>query len=672
MSNIDDYEEDRKALVKEYEEKESGPYEDYDDESLSSLRQTTPDNYGEENITQGKENLKEIQESFSQESNSESFQEEINSQNEEIEIPEEELEDYKPSQISKGIRRPTKNKSLSDKDLFRRTTSIFEQVKDIKVSLLYTKDTNMVYPSNVVDGKKNYTINIASPAHKAIPKYTALNHELAHLAFDTFMGETSKVYFSKKKDNLPEGYAYNDYAQELYDMSANVLEDERIESKLGDLYLGTNNRFLDCKEKLGKELGEQESPDPASALLATRFGRSDLVPKEWREACKEAIDGVHMTDKYGLLVVGNKYIDTVLNPWLIENGKVVPKKDGRNKMYDDDSNKGDGEGKIEKARDNARNFNQKCDHRYMKEDEEEDDPKGEMPSLEESKEEGEKENDDVRKKIEENSQQRHQSSYMPEDCGTIKQINRYDSSQQLEYNMSVARGLNRIFRELQSKNKYRLYETGDQLDIGAVIRKKARGFGDVFRQKRITSDLTILVSIDVSGSMNGEPVQSAAKMCATVFKAIEGVKGINFYAFGWNGSYGSLDVNEIKDLKGCKGINTNGGGGGTPTQEAMAYSVARLIQMKGKRKVLIFITDGEPSNGAIGRAKVQKWVKEARRRGYVVIGMYPAGYATGGQDFGMENMFGKGHYMIYENMDKASGEVLGLFKKLAMTQIKGR
>jgi len=302
-----------------------------------------------------------------------------------------------------------------------------------------------------------------------------------------------------------------------------------------------------------------------------------------------------------------------------------------------------------------------------------------MPTLDESKEKGEEETEEVRKKIEENGQNGPaNSSFMPEDCGRIVKIDRFNNNQPLEYNMSVAKGLNRIFRELQSKNKYKLYETGDQLDIGAVIRKKARGFGEVFKQKKIVSDLTILVSIDVSGSMSGQPVDSAAKMCATVYKAIEGVKGINFYAFAWNGGNGHLDITEIDNLRDCKAINCDGGSGGTPTQEAMAYSVARLIQMKGKRKVLIFITDGEPSNGQVGRAKVQKWVKEARRRGYVVIGMYPAGYPVGRSEdgytsnFGMENMFGKGHYMIYENMDKASGEVLGLFKKLAMKQVKGR
>jgi len=297
------------------------------------------EDYGEENITQGKESFSEIHD---EENSSESIQE--------TQIPEEELEEYTSSQISKGIRRPTKYKSLSDKDLFRRTSSIFEQVKDIKINLKYTRDNNMVYPTSNYNDDKEYNINIQSPSNKNVPKYTALNHELSHLIFDTFMGGTSKQYFSKKKEKLPEGYDYNDYASELYDYAANVLEDERCESKLGDVYIGTGKRFDTCKEKLGKAL-DYESPDPCSALLAQRCGRADLIPKEWRNACKEAIDGVRMTDKYGLLLVGDKFIDTVLNPWLIENGKKIPKKDGN---QPDDSVEGRGNGKLEKSKSNSK------------------------------------------------------------------------------------------------------------------------------------------------------------------------------------------------------------------------------------------------------------------------------------------------------------------------------
>jgi len=249
----------------------------------------------EESITQGKEILEENEEGS----------QEIFSEVQE-EIPEEELEDYKPSQISKGIRRPIKSKSLSDRDLFRRTASIFEQAKDIKIDINYKHDNNMVFPKKR-HNTDEYIINVQSPADKAIPKYTALNHELAHLAFDTFIGGTSKKEFAKKVVDLGGEYKYKDYAEDLYDMCANVLEDERVESKLGDVYIGTAKRFTKTTKKIGENF-TYTPPDPCSALLATRMGRLDIVPEEWKDACKEAIEGVRMTDKYGLLITGNKFI----------------------------------------------------------------------------------------------------------------------------------------------------------------------------------------------------------------------------------------------------------------------------------------------------------------------------------------------------------------------------
>jgi len=169
-------------------------------------------NYSEENITQENEEspFEEIKDDFQE--SEETFSEE---ENEEV---------LTTSQISKGIRRPSKFKSLSEKDLFRRTTSIFEQAKNVKIRLEYTNENNLIQPTQ--SDNTEYRINLKSPANKAVPKYTALNHELAHVSFDTFMGGTSKEHFNKKIKGLPTDYVYGSYAEELYDMAANVLEDE--------------------------------------------------------------------------------------------------------------------------------------------------------------------------------------------------------------------------------------------------------------------------------------------------------------------------------------------------------------------------------------------------------------------------------------------------------------
>ena len=157
-------------------------------------------------------------------------------------------------------------------------------------------------------------------------------------------------------------------------------------------------------------------------------------------------------------------------------------------------------------------------------------------------------------------------------------------------------------------------------------------------------------------------------MCNHIL-AIEGLKGIKFHCFVWNGGDGHLAITEVNKLEECRSINCEGPGA-TPTPEAMAFSVARLKQLGGKNKVLIFITDGSPDGGGEGTKTVRKWVREARKDGTVVIGMYPAA-GEDGDDYGMAEMFGAGHFMLFQDMDKASGKIINVFKQLVFAQVKG-
>ena len=615
-------------------------------------------------------------EKFIQNKDEESFQEEDYSQIEEID---ESLE----SSDLKGIRRPNQSKSLTERDLIRRTASIFESAKDCKVVLTYDGrgSGNWVAKGRVdEDGKQTYTVNLESPAIKGIPKYTGANHEFGHLAFDSLIGQTCMEYFRRQiPPQVKEEHKM--HAFEMYGMASNVLEDERMESLMGDLYAGTGKRFKEYKKKIGKGYGEKQvvnqwkqeerekaecgkAINPVQAILYERFGRSDLVPKKWQKICKECIEDVRMTGREGTITVGDKFISEVLNPWILENGQESSKSpNGKGK------GNGKGEGKMQKSGDMAKQFNDKCDHKGLGNPPETiEKPK----SLNEVKKEGQKEVDNLKEKIDENNRKAQtKRNTMPPDCGVIKYIDRHDKNIKIEYNARVAQSLNRIFRELQAKTRYKLHEDGDMLDMSAVIRRKARGFGNVFKKRRIKSDLTLCVSVDVSGSMNGQPVAEARKMSATIFKAIEGISGINFHTFAWNGGNGRLDISEIHRYNDVRSINCEGLGG-TPTPEAMAYSVSRLKEMGGKNKVLIFITDGSPNNGMTGCKSVKKWVKIARNEGINVIGVYSGGtsYYGSEENWAMTEMFGKGNYMVYEDMNKSSASVISKFKQFAVKAVR--
>jgi len=94
--------------------------------------------------------------------------------------------------------------------------------------------------------------------------------------------------------------------------------------------------------------------------------------------------------------------------------------------------------------------------------------------------------------------------------------------------------------------------------------------------------------------------------------------------------------------------------------------------MGGKNKVLIFITDGSPNNGMTGCKIVHKWVKIAREDGIQVLGVYTGGtsYYKEQDNWAMSEMFGKGDYLIYENMNTSSASVISKFKQFAMKAIR--
>ena len=93
---------------------------------------------------------------------------------------------------------------LSDKDWFEKTTDIVEGVRDCKVTLTYlnsTKSGSRFKLANCKEGShdKEFFLNVATPAVKGIEKFTALNHELGHILFETPMAEAKKN--NKKMDS---------------------------------------------------------------------------------------------------------------------------------------------------------------------------------------------------------------------------------------------------------------------------------------------------------------------------------------------------------------------------------------------------------------------------------------------------------------------------------------
>ena len=187
---------------------------------------------------------------------------------------------------------------LSDKEWFEKTTDIVEGVRDCKVVLTYLNSQNQVqdkhWTSANKEHEKEYLLNVATPAVKGIEKFTALNHELGHILFQTPMAEAKKIITKWTKDVHGVRCEAQDLKFKTYWNMFNVLEDQRIESMMARLWLANDDRFDKAKKNRGK-LHKKCPNNPVDKMLNIRFFREDLVKnqrdfKVFKQALEDVVD----------------------------------------------------------------------------------------------------------------------------------------------------------------------------------------------------------------------------------------------------------------------------------------------------------------------------------------------------------------------------------------------
>ncbi len=535
------------------------------------------------------------------------------------------------------------------KDYIDRTRTIWEKVTDTMIKMEYIDDE----PS--VRGGNDYAIiNIPPDQDERIQKIN-FNHESAHILFDSlivnFRGENEKIY----KEKIPLQIRNLDLKEEMmsiFNVCTNIIDDERVESLMGEVYMGTGKDFKARSKELGLLL-TKEAKDPISALFMARFQRDDLIPNKYKEAVK-TLENVKLTEKEGTLLVSKKYIEDYVIPFILSN---LPDKENPVPTL-----------QLQNTFEECSYQSRKCDHNDLVSNSIIDEESLEE-GLEKLKEGGLAKVEEVKDKIEE--QARSRNSLLMPDADKLKFIDRYVEDNDYYVNPIIANGMNKILRNIQAKNKVKFTDSGVDLSIAEVIKRKARGWGDkVFTRRKRTSNLEVTISIDASGSM-GTTISTARDMVATMFKGIEGVSGINLEAIIWGGGdLGGVGITVINDIKQCKSIRVHEGYGGTPTPFAVEYSVRTIEKKKGRNKLLVVITDGSPSGSGDGYRDAYELtydeIKRARNKNIGVFGMFLGGYESNH----MDRLFGKGGYMIVEDMEEASGKLLDRFQRIVLQQVK--
>jgi len=501
-------------------------------------------------------------------------------------------------------------KILSEKELFEKTKGIVEHAINAKINLTFRRGNNFCQyhptPKNKKLDEKEYTINIATPAVKGIDKYTALLHELGHVLYKSPFTPINKLLKNSKNYSL-------------YYLIFNVLEDHRIESHLSENYIAYRQRFEKTCTALGKKLVDQPTADPLDILLAIRFNQEEKV-KDTKNFVhyKKALEDVKNTDEFGALRVfisikkkieedlsldstyadiQNKYSDKSTSK---NNSRPVVRTKHQNEMIEKVS-KQEGVKEIDQQTKAEKYGSRKLE---ISDSEKKLIPKELLQEsfddieikkiLEDGKIQGKKQFEEIQERM---LSVGTVSENLP---SNVNIVNRNEEKYTIDY--KVSSNLNKIFKKLKMKNKPYVDYQGYEIDIEEYVNNLIRGINinKSFENRKKSQGSSIVISIDGSGSMEGNSIKIARKLVATIYESLKGIPEIEVKGNIWAGnSMGDIGITEINSMNDVKKITIGTKGGGyfsTPTHMGLEYSGRMLKKMKGEKKLLILITDGYPNH----------------------------------------------------------------------------
>jgi len=555
------------------------------------------------------------------------------------------------------------NDFLSEQDYDRKKAGIISRVVNASIDVHYAKDINCAQETYVNDERKGFRITKAKPKLKGIDGNTAMNHELAHVLFNSFDPralQTIKDWaFQWGTTNTP---AYGK-AFQVYHTAMNVIEDQRIESLWGRIYLGNFRDFIRVRKKLGKELTYIDHP--SAVLLAERFFRPDLVTPSKYAHVAPFIHDVEGKDLKATMIVMKR-----IKPYLDEQIKINTVQQVEYKTQHDKYREVAGKLSDSTEPEESARLMKQRNHEYEKLKEMsvlqhkldtpidterrqppvKNDSLGEKGTTYTDDELGTNNYEESLKSSEEQATQELQEIKQSMEGSDMVKVPSYVREKPIDKRMPhepvidkhVVANFKGLLRTFKEKTHEDASDEGYDLDIGEYINMKANGYGDCFIEDKDTNGLSIVLSIDGSGSMashNG----MVANMVATMEEATKNEKQIDIKTIVWSSDHRGnvalqrFDKGDIKYLPSQRG-------GYTPTHFGIEAGSKELAKMNGRRKLLVVITDGYPNyhnNGvkvrtdATASATIKSYKKALRTTPNIaVVGV---GFGTNSL---MRNMFG--------------------------------
>lgn len=464
---------------------------------------------------------------------------------------------------------------------------------------------------------KTFILNIQDPLYseetRNIDQYVLFKHELAHIVAGTFK------YKLIPNQILGKDYITHQQSRMVHSIW-NVLEDQRVESFLGRIYMGDSIRFLDMRNKIGEnQKGEQFEANIVNYLLAVRFNRSDELDKN-SELYKDAVKALSLVEKlppegsiYLTKYLARKYLNGFNTDQIIQNAE--------------DENNHNGYGRK----------NPDLNNDLL-------DENGEV--IEETLKNLEKEVNMYEARITKKLSKLNITS--PENLKIVRTegtVSRTKSGENYapKINLEFSNNLKKVLSHITEKNKIKYSDYGNEISISNYIKSKAGQHGLLYKTKKRTQKLTIYLSIDVSGSMQYEDLELITDMVYNIFNSTENNNNIKVICDTWAGNKESCGICRITNKKQASDkICHMGTYNGTPTHISLAEANKFASGVNSENKLFIFISDGYP-NEITGNKNptdiCKKYVNSIKKMGFKVIPIFVSKSHIYGNSF-MKKVFG--------------------------------
>ena len=497
--------------------------------------------------------------------------------------------------------------------IFTKTCQQINNIKDTNYKLIIANQRDI--------SKKEKLIHITKYDTK-----TNLEHSLAHILYDSKVPNIEVLKQISHTGSIQGCMILKDIIH--------TLEAERVEYNWGLVYYGSKQQFE--KQRNGR-ITDAEL-DPISAIQFVRNGEIDQVKGTKYEKAIDIVNGVHGCDHRMSIKLAIEWYNEFIKDFINDN--IQNKLDQDDKTFQDVEIKGNSyyrhqrdkqEFEHDKTISNY-NFQLKfMNHKRGKQNEfEHFSRNGTVKQLEKIQNmDIEKLKKSGEKKIQKINQQLLKVEKPPNTLRNQGKFKMFKSERREgEYTIDkiTARRLEKIFNRIRARRVKRYDEYGEIIDIDEYIQNNINNENKFWDMEKKEIGLTIVIGIDLSGSMANKSVDECRDMCGTILSATRRLSNVRVVFVPWSTSnyHHDLTAEELTTFNDIKRITKN-----EHNQNAndLAHQYLDDIAQRFKgKKVIIMMTDGEPFCYGIEYKDLLKntknAIKHSKKNGHTVYGVY--------------------------------------------------